>query len=129
MFRKFFLLLLPISALIAVAPVNPLSAQNRVEKRCGWFQNPTPANAWLSDRDGLWLISAQGGYRATGDWPDIPPKQWVITNVAGSHGYGCACLDVRVDRTTNPRRIIEIKSSQPQSLQVCRTDRYLREPK
>jgi Protein of unknown function (DUF4087) len=128
MFRKFFLLLLPIFALIAVTPVNPLSAQNRIEKRCGWFQNPTPSNAWLRDRDGLWLIASQGGYRATGNWPDIPPKQWIITNVS-SYGYGCACLDVRVDRTTNPHRIIEIKSSQAQALQVCRADRHLREPK
>ena len=129
MFSKFLLLLLPMSTLIVVMPVNQLTAQNQFEKRCGWFQNPTPANAWLSDRDGLWLISTQGGYRATGNWPDIPPKQWVTTYVAGSHGYGCACLDVRVDRTTNPHRIIEIKSSQAQSLQVCRTDKYLREPK
>jgi Protein of unknown function (DUF4087) len=128
MFRKFLLSLLPISALIAIMPVNDLSAQNRVEKRYGWFQNPTPANAWLRDRDGLWLISSQGGYRATGNWPNIPPDQWIVTNVS-SYGYDCACLDVRVDRTTNPRRIIEIKSSQAQALQVCRADRYLREPK
>jgi hypothetical protein len=127
MLRKFLLFLLPISALIAM-PANQLSAQNRVEKRCGWFQNPTPANAWLRDRDGLWLISSQGGYQATGNWPTIPSKQWIVTN-AGSYGYGCACLDVRVDRKTNPRRIIEIKSTQAQSLQVCRIDPYLREPK
>ena len=116
------------STLIVVMPVDRLTAQNQFEKRCGWFQNPTPANAWLSDRDGLWVISTQGGDRATGDWPNIPPEQWILTNV-GSYGYGCACMDVRVDRTTNPRRIIEIKSSEAQSLQVCRADRYLREPK
>jgi hypothetical protein len=129
MFRKFLLLLLPISALIAVMPVNRLSAQNQVEKRCGWFQNPTPANAWLSDRDGRWLISTQGGYHTIGNWPPkFQPNQWIRTNV-GSYGYGCTCMDVRVDRATNPHRIIEIKSSQSQPLKVCRTDRYLREPK
>jgi Protein of unknown function (DUF4087) len=127
MFRKFLLFLLPISALIAVMPVNHLSAESRIEKRCGWFQNPTPANAWLSDRDGRWLISTQGGYSAIGDWPPkFQPNQWIRTNV-DSYGYGCACLDVIADKKT--RRIIKIKSSQAKSLQVCRTDRYLREPK
>ena len=26
------------------------------ERRCGWLSNPTPANYWLSDRDGEWTI-------------------------------------------------------------------------
>ena len=30
------------------------------ERRCGWISNPTPANYWLSDRDGEWTIMGRG---------------------------------------------------------------------
>jgi len=36
------------------------------ELRCGWLQNPTPANQWLIDKDGTWDISLEGGYSAPG---------------------------------------------------------------
>jgi hypothetical protein len=36
------------------------------ERRCGWLENPTPANLWLLDREAEWLLSAQGGYEAQG---------------------------------------------------------------
>src|SRR5678815_3794432 len=55
-------------------------SQQRVETRCGWFENPTPANAWLVDKNGEWTIGIQGGYQADGDWPNIPERQWVATN-------------------------------------------------
>jgi Protein of unknown function (DUF4087) len=48
----------------------------QLETRCGWFSNPTPANASLFDRDGEWIIGVQGGYQAEGDWPDFEPGQW-----------------------------------------------------
>jgi hypothetical protein len=42
-------LLLPIlTTCLVFAAAHPAFA----EKRCGWFQNPTPANAWLTDKDG-----------------------------------------------------------------------------
>lgn len=93
-----------------------------IETRCGWFSNPTPANASLYDRDDEWIISVQGGYQAEGDWPIFGPKQWVKTNV--HYGYGCACLKVRVDRDES--RVLTIVSSRAQSLSVCRRDRSLK---
>ena len=57
-------LMLILASLAALA--SPLSAQGRPERRCGWLQNPTPANYWLIDRDGEWTLSAQGGYHAPG---------------------------------------------------------------
>jgi hypothetical protein len=98
---------------------------NRLETRCGWFVNPTPANASLLDRDGEWIIGVQGGYQAEGDYPDFKPEQWVETNV--HYGYGCACLRVKVDYEN--RKILEIKSSSARELSVCRKDRSLKEPK
>src|SRR5215207_9893794 len=94
-------------------PHSPDSAEvQESETRCGWFSNPTPANASLHDRDAEWIIGVQGGYQAEGDWPDFGPKQWIKTNV--NYGYGCACLRVRVDRETH--RVIEIESAKPRLL-------------
>lgn len=94
------------------------------ETRCGWLDNPTPANWWLTDRDGQWAISSQGGYQADGleELPDMQARGWVRTN-AGSYGYGCACLDVTVDRRS--RRIISIAGGRPVPLRQCRSDRRL----
>lgn len=103
-----------------------VSAIKGFETRCGWFSNPTPANAWLEDRNGEWIISVQGGHQAEGEWPTFKPRQWVSTNV-GSYGYGCACLQLRADHQTH--RVLEIKSSSARPLSACRRDRSLKEPK
>jgi hypothetical protein len=99
--------------------------QDGLETRCGWFSNPTPANAWLADKDGEWIIGVQGGRQADGDWPDFKPAEWVRTN--GNYGYGCACLRVKADRKTLD--ILEIKSAHARPLSACRRDRALKEPK
>jgi hypothetical protein len=115
--------LIPAFFLVAMAfgsPHTPTSEKS--ETRCGWFSNPTPANASLYDRDAEWIIAVQGGYQAEGDWPDFSPKQWIKTNV--NYGYGCACLRVSVDRST--QKVIRIESSQARALSACRRDRALR---
>src|SRR2546426_10574930 len=101
------------------------SEATQFETRCGWLSNPTPANVWLYDRNGEWTIGVQGGYQVEGDWdwPDFKPRQWVKTN-AGDHGYGCACLRLRVDRKTH--RVLEIKSARPRPLAACRQDQILK---
>jgi Protein of unknown function (DUF4087) len=93
------------------------------ERRCGWLQNPTPANWWLIDRDGEWLIGAQGGYQAPGmdEMPDMSTAGWVEVN--GHHGYGCACLEVTTDR--REWLITRIISARPVPLRQCRADRRL----
>ena len=92
------------------------------ETRCGWFSNPTPANASLHDRDDEWIISVQGGHQAEGDWLSFGPKQWVETN--GHYGHGCACLRVRVERETY--RVLVIESARARPLSACRRDRALK---
>jgi hypothetical protein len=101
-------------------PRAPVAEQ--FETRCGWFSNPTPANASLHDRYDEWIISSQGRYQAEGDWPSFKPGQWVETN--GHYGHGCACLRLRVNRETN--EVIEIKSARARPLAACRRDRSLR---
>src|SRR4051794_21510432 len=87
-------------ALLALALLLGASAAGSgAERRCGWLFNPTPANWWLIDRHGQWILSEQGGYHAPGldEMPDMARAGWVSTNV-GSYGYGCACLEVVLDR-------------------------------
>jgi hypothetical protein len=92
------------------------------ETRCGWFENPTPANAWLTDRDGEWLISVQGSYQADGDWPVFKESQWKKTNV--HYGHGCACMKLTVDKVE--KRVIAIQSSYARPLSACRKDKGLK---
>ncbi|HLL99630.1 MAG TPA: DUF4087 domain-containing protein [Pyrinomonadaceae bacterium] len=100
------------------------SGGGKLENRCGWFENPTPANAWLTDRDGEWIIGIQGGHQAEGDYPEFADDQWVKTNV--NYGYGCACLRVKVDYKT--QRVLEIASATAKPLSACRQDPALKEP-
>jgi hypothetical protein len=116
-------LLLASVALVSARPTGPRApAVEQSETRCGWFSNPTPANASLHDRDGEWIIGVQGGHQAEGDWPSFKPGQWVKTN--GHYGHGCACLRLRVNRETG--RVIEIESARARPLATCRRDRSLR---
>lgn len=101
------------------------SAETKAETRCGWFTNPTPANASLIDKDGEWLIGVQGGYQAEGDWADFKDNQWVKTNV--NYGYGCACMKVTTDK--KEQRILTIQSATARPLSACRRDKKLKEPK
>ena len=97
------------------------------ETRCGWFVNPTPANAWLTDAQGEWIIGVQGGYQAEGDWPEFKDSQWVKTN--NNYGYGCACMKVNVNKSDE--KILNIISSYAKALSACRKDKALKrkEPK
>ena len=116
------LLLIPF--LIVATPV--AGAQRRppaAQQRCGWLHNPTPGNFWLVDRQGEWLIGAQGGYQAPGldNTPDFTAGGWVRTN--GNYGYGCACMQVATNSRT--RRITRIDSARSVPLAQCRADRNL----
>jgi hypothetical protein len=101
-------------------------AQNskKFETRCGWFDNPTPGNYWLSDKDDEWIIGVQGGYQLEDfDAPSFKENQWV-DYFGGSYGYGCACFRMRVNKKT--KRVLEIKSSYARPLSACRNDKNLK---
>ncbi len=104
-----------------------VNAQTKADgslKLCGWFENPSPGNVTLTDREDEWTISMQGGHEAEGEWPKFTAKQWVRTG--SSYGYGCACMVVVADRETH--EVDRIVSSYSQPLAVCRQDRALQEP-
>ncbi len=118
-----------ISSLLFVAVLFGGSALNAAaqpkadaaRKLCGWFENPTPGNASLIDREGEWTAGIQGGHQAEGEWPTFKPRQWVRTG--SSYGYGCACLVAIADSSTHA--VGRIVSAYSQPLTVCRNDRSL----
>ena len=59
------------AALFPLAVQGANAPEAAVERRCGWFVNPTPSNYWLRDREATWILSAQGGYEAEG-MDDLP---------------------------------------------------------
>jgi len=124
--KLWLLLLVALLALTVGAVGRPTPAKHPdavdFETRCGWFSNPTPANAWLYDRAGEWTIGVQGGHQAEGDWPDFKSTEWVQTN--GHYGYGCACFELTVDKQTH--NVLEIKSARARPLAQCRRDPALK---
>jgi len=122
----YLLLIAAISATMAMLPATPLMPVTQAavvaETRCGWFQNPTPANAWLIDATGEWIIGIQGGYQADGDWPGFSDARWIKTNV--HYGYGCACMKVTTTRAE--KRILTILSATSKPLSTCRKDKALK---
>jgi hypothetical protein len=119
----FCFVMLVAAGLVSGRHARPVTPEvNPTEMRCGWFSNPTPANASLYDREAEWIIGVQGGHQAEGDWPSFRPGQWVKTN--GNYGHGCACLRVRVNPETH--EVMEIESARARPLAVCRNDRSLR---
>ncbi len=111
---------------IAPSPAAPAPASSAPEKRCGWLDNPTPANWWLIDRQGSWTLGEQGGYQAPGidNMPDMSTKGQVLTN--GNYGYSCACMTVTTDRAK--KRITRLISATPMPLRTCRADPKLKRP-
>lgn len=100
--------------------VGLVPASVAVETRCGWIDNPTPANWWLTDRDGAWIIGVQGGYQAEG-MDNIylgASDEYVETNVY--YGYACACMDVITDKSS--MRINRIYDFEQLSLATCQED-------
>lgn len=109
---------------LAMACLSPWAAVAATPgtQRCGWFDNPTPANASLTDRDTDWTVGVQGGHQAQGDWPRFANRDWVRTG-HGSHGYGCACMKVSTD---DKEQIVQIFSARSRPLSACRQDPALK---
>ncbi|RYE03710.1 MAG: DUF4087 domain-containing protein [Sphingomonadales bacterium] len=124
--RRVSMILAAISATIAPGALADTAPPAQRVMLCGWVQNPTPANWWLTDSIGDWTMGTQGGEQAQGMdlIPDLTGKQWVRTN--GYYGYGCGCVSATVDRKNT--RILRIHSFKQKPLATCRSDRKLPKP-
>ena len=98
-----------------------LSLPAGAETRCGWLDNPTPGNWWLTDAEGQWTLATLGGDAVPGmeNMPDMTLGEWVTRN-NGSHGYGCACA-LLVTRATD-RKVLLIGWVKQLTLETCNTD-------
>ncbi len=95
------------------------------ETRCGWLENPSPANMWLIDRDGVWNILVQGvpsklddksvelAYQAIAN-----EKEFVRSNL--NYGFSCACLTAELDR--EKKQFKAIYKARQLSLKQCLED-------
>jgi hypothetical protein len=103
-----------------------IAAPASAEKLCGWLENPTPANWWLTDRNASWTIMAQGGEEPEGMdlIGDISVHDYVATN--GGYGYACACIDAETD--VSQSRITRINSFKQLKLSRCQKDKSLKAP-
>jgi len=112
---------------VAVASLGTQALAGTRGNRCGWLHNPTPGNWWLDDKDRSWALSIMGERPAPGfdDLPDMSSNEWVVTN-AGGHGYGCACIDMEVDKGTGT--VLRLYSAKVLPLERCKTDRSLPPP-
>ena len=110
--------------LLALTALAAFAGPAAAETRCGWIVNPTPANWWLTDADGEWIIGTQGGAQAEGMdlMPDFTEGEWVVTGGA-SYGFGCACLGVVTDSAES--RITLITSVKQLKIRKCRADANL----
>lgn len=111
-------------AVIAGLLANPGFA---AENRCGWVENPTPGNYWLTDRDGSWTILTQGSDVEPAGvdlMPDFSAGEFVKTN--GNYGNACACMSVDVDKTE--MRVTQIHSVRQLALAKCQNDKKLPKP-
>ncbi len=118
---------IPLISLILGADAPAAAApQSKPETRCGWVWNPTPANWWLTDKAGRWIVSVQGGFQADGDgMPDFSEHDWVVTNPP-DYGYGCACVTGVYDHRT--MQVLRIDSATQKPLHQCKADRTLKKP-
>lgn len=106
--------------LVVVLMLTGLPQAGLAETRCGWIDNPTPGNWWLTDADGPWTLATLGGDAIPGmeHVPDMTAGEWVSRN--GNHGYGCACA-LLVTRSTD-RKVLMIGWVKQLSLQTCNSD-------
>lgn len=113
--------------LAALLSLGVTNAAEAAENRCGWLQNPTPANWWLEDGDGTWTLMTQGGDGEPDGFdriPDISAGDYVRTN--GNYGYACACLSVETDAGAG--RILAIHSFRQLAISQCASDPALPAP-
>ncbi|ELC9520037.1 DUF4087 domain-containing protein [Vibrio alginolyticus] len=111
--------------LIVILGMFSTLAATAEETRCGWLENPSPANMWLIDRDGSWDISVQGTSNALDDksmellyQATANENEFVRTN--RSYGFSCACLTVDVDEEKSS--ITTIHKSKQLPLKQCLED-------
>lgn len=109
---------IPVIVALALALANAASAET--ELRCGWLDNPTPANWWLVDADGEWTISIQGQGEFSNFFDVAPTGPYEREGLHPSYGWSCACIEGVFDPET--RRLTQTLAVRNLPLSQCRED-------
>lgn len=96
-----------------------------LETRCGWLDNPSPANWWLLDADGDWTISIQGREEFSNFFDVEPTGTYEREGLHPSYGWSCACIRGEFDPVS--RRLTFAESVRNLPLSQCREDPALPE--
>lgn len=66
-----------------------------LEKRCGWYQNPTPGNHWFMDRHAKWIIAAQSQDLENNFWhaERKGPDLWKTQDWVKPYPNVCGCFE------------------------------------
>ena len=84
------------------------------EYRCGWLDNPEAGSFQLIDKESVWTISKNLGYRIPAaslkNLPQRQEDQFIRTN--GNFGYSCSCISVKTDARTSRITTISFKGKQ-----------------
>lgn len=122
-----------LSILVAVALCALQAGAAQAETRCGWFENPTPGNFWITDAHGVWWLARQGlpetpGWE-TADWSKAAFKgdAWVPTHPNGEYGFGCGCIEGTFGAVAEGE-VRRVKSIRSLPLRQCLADAALPPP-
>ncbi|MCS6960762.1 MAG: DUF4087 domain-containing protein [Pseudanabaenaceae cyanobacterium SKYGB_i_bin29] len=112
---------------LLVGGIAPLFAQP-IERRCGWLENPSLGEWYLTDRLATWEIARPNGFNARGveNIRITSERDFVYTK--RNYGYTCACMDVTTTRFDTTWRITSIRNFRQQSLKQCLEDPDLPRP-
>ena len=84
------------------------------EYRCGWLDNPQAGSFQLIDKEAVWSISNNSGYRIPAaslkNLPERQEDQFIRTN--GNFGYSCSCISVKTDAINRRITAISFKGKQ-----------------
>jgi hypothetical protein len=91
-----------------------LSSTAFAEYRCGWLDNPEPGSYQLIDKEAVWTISKNDGYRIPAaslkNLPQRQENQFIRTN--GNFGYSCSCVSVKTEARSRRITSIDFKGKQ-----------------
>jgi hypothetical protein len=117
---------MPRIAALALVAAQFCAGAALAEIRCGYLNNPTPGNNWLTDGEGDWIMTTQGDDRDPGmdAIGDFSAREFVTTN--GAHGYACGCIDGAFD--AKAMTVVKIERFRQKPLSACRKDKKLKAP-
>jgi hypothetical protein len=102
------------NSVIGVCILIGLQSTAVAEYRCGWLDNPEAGSFQLIDKEAVWSISNNSGYRIPAaslkNLPERQEDQFIRTS--GNFGYSCSCISVKTESRSRRITAISFKGKQ-----------------